>query len=254
MAMYTAYYDDSGSPDQTLAFVVAGFLAKTQQWIHFEKNWKAILKDFGMDYFHMREYAHSVGQFRMWKNHKTDPKEKDDRELFLRRLLAEILVRANTGLGCAVIMEDYNAVNQEYMLEEFFKPYALCGRTCVAKACLWANRWNIPESEVLHVFEDGTEDKGALIEMIKKDKGFTPIFMNKRECAPLQAADLMAYEHLLANRDVFRKRIESFDELRYPLKVIDKLRHEESDWGTYLRKDLEALCVKSGLPRRQPQK
>jgi hypothetical protein len=35
--MFTAIFDGSGSPDDTMAVVVAGFVGKAEQWIEFEK-------------------------------------------------------------------------------------------------------------------------------------------------------------------------------------------------------------------------
>jgi len=58
--VFTAYYDESGSPDAQ-AVVVAGFVASDDQWKEFERNWNESLQKFGISYFHEVEFAQSVG-------------------------------------------------------------------------------------------------------------------------------------------------------------------------------------------------
>jgi len=53
--MFTVYFDESGSPDDTAALVVAGFLASVEQWIEFERNWKQALAAFAVSRLHMKE-------------------------------------------------------------------------------------------------------------------------------------------------------------------------------------------------------
>ena len=85
--MFTAYYDDSGTANDTLAVVVAGFVATDEQWTHFERNWNDSLRQFGISRFHMREFAHSVGEFSRFKQNK------GERESFLRQPLSHIKLR-----------------------------------------------------------------------------------------------------------------------------------------------------------------
>jgi hypothetical protein len=68
--MYTAYYDDSGTSHDTLAVVVGGFLATDEQWRYFERNWNQTLQRFGISLFHMKDFAHSVGEFSKFKAQK----------------------------------------------------------------------------------------------------------------------------------------------------------------------------------------
>jgi hypothetical protein len=69
MMMLTAYLDESGhSQDQKVRFMgMAGLIATSEYWQHYEREWKRVLKDFQIPYFHMKEYAHSVGVFAGWK-------------------------------------------------------------------------------------------------------------------------------------------------------------------------------------------
>ena len=243
--MFTAYLDDSGSPDDTLAVVVAGFVASDEQWERFERNWNATLKQFGVPLFHMREFAHSVGAFYKFKGNR------EDREWLLRQLLSHIKLRVRHSCGHAVIMNDFRKVSSSHAMEAIdITPYSLCGRTCLASVSAWAKRWGIAESQIRYVFEDGSRGKGTLEQRILRDKGITPEFKKKHESIPLQAADLFAYELLAGNRAIFERGVDSFDALRYPIRQLSDLLRQPLDWGTYSLKDLEEFCKNAGVPRR----
>jgi hypothetical protein len=246
--VFTAYYDESGSPD-ALAVVVAGFVASDDQWREFERNWNESLNEFGISHFHAVEFAQSVGEFGKWKGHEKTPVLQLERQRFLRQLLAHIKLRARFCCSHIVRMADYRKVNGAYFLAAV-QPYALCGRTAVASVSAWASRSEIPENQIRHVFEDGAKHKGFLQKRLIKDKGFNPIFMKKDEAVPLQAADLLAYETLLGIRSIFEKGVIDFDELRYPLRMLDEVPHRMIDWGTYSEKDLENFCLNARIPRR----
>jgi len=241
--MYTAYYDDSGSAGDTLAVVVAGFVAKSEQWLHFERNWNDSLRQFGIAHFHMRDFAHCLRQFARFKG------DKEGREFFLRQLISHIKLRVTYTNAHAVLMDDYRKVNGEYVMDAF-PPYALAGRTCIARVNLWAERRGIPKNHIQHVFEDGSAGKRELYQTVLRDHGVEVSFKGKNECVPLQAADLFAHETLAANRFVFEKGISDFGQLRYPIRQLESLMRDQFDWGTYTRGNLEEFCRKAGLPRR----
>jgi len=47
MAMYSAYFDESGHPDDSRYLVVAGAVADVDQWVHFEREWISALAPLG---------------------------------------------------------------------------------------------------------------------------------------------------------------------------------------------------------------
>jgi hypothetical protein len=247
--VFTAYSDESGSPDNH-ALVVAGFVASDQQWKEFERNWTATLCQFGITLFHSAEFAHSVGEFSKWRGHQRNPALKEERQWFLRQLLAHIKLRTRFCYSHGVRMAEWREVDEIYFLSALLQPYALCGRTVVKNVDEWAVLNNIPKTEIQYVFEDGARHKGLLQKRIIKDKGFNPIFKKKLEAVPLQAADLLAYETLAGFRDIFDRNITDFDGLRYPLKVMEQVPHRMEDWGIFSQKNLEDFCVAVRLPRR----
>lgn len=247
--MFTAFSDESGSPDQA-SVVVAGFLASDEQWVEFERNWTDTLHNFGISHFHASEFAHSVGEFAKWKDHTKDQALKEGRQRFLRQLLAHIILRTRFCYSHTVRMSDYRKLNGVYILSAV-PPYALCGRTAVKSVTEWATRNHVPETHIKYVFEDGAKDKGFFLKRMVKDRGFEPILKKKDEAIPLQAADLLAYETNAAIRDIFEKGVTEFERLRFPIRMIeDNVPHRMADFGTYSEKDLEAFCVNAKIPRR----
>jgi Protein of unknown function (DUF3800) len=242
--MFTAYYDDSGTAGDTLAVAVAGFVATDEQWSHFERNWNDSLRKFGISLLHMREFNHSLGEFSKFKN------RKEERQAFLTQLLSHIKVRAAYATGQAVLMNAYRKVNEIHALDYAFPPYALAGRTCIARINLWAGKRGIPKEQIQHVFEDGSAGKSKLYECVLRDHNVEVTFRKKNECVALQAADLFAYEILASNRFIFERGIVDFDKLRYPIRQLETLLRDPYDWGTYTEKSLEEFCRNAPIPRR----
>jgi len=242
--MFTAYYDDSGTANDTLAVVVAGFVATDEQWTHFDRNWSDSLRQFGISHFHMREFAHSVGEFARFKQ------DKEERECFLRQLLSHIKLRVTHTVAHAVLMNDYRKVNKIYALDYAFPPYALAGRTCVARLNLWAEKRGIPKEQIRHIFEDGSAGKTELYESVLRDHQIKVTFKKKDEAIALQSADLFAYEILAGNRAVFEKGITDFDKLRFPIRQLEGFLRDPYDWGTYTQESLETFCENAPIPRR----
>lgn len=81
MAHFTMIFDGSGSPDGTVALVVAGLVGKSEQWLELEKDWKRCLDGFGVSALHMKDFAHSQGGFKAWKG------DEQRRRRFLARLI-----------------------------------------------------------------------------------------------------------------------------------------------------------------------
>src|SRR5207245_1552690 len=134
MAMFNVFFDASGAPDDCDAVVVGGFVATAEQWIEFDKNWKAALAHYGVSRLHMKEYAHSIGEYSSWKG------DNQKRAMFLERLINIIKTRVRHSFVNAVMMDGYRAVDKDYCLSDKHKPIALAGIACVDKVKRWAAR------------------------------------------------------------------------------------------------------------------
>src|SRR5438105_2658844 len=75
IAMFRAFFDGSGKEEQHRIVMFGGWVATAKKWSEFQKRWNGILRSFGVPYFHMKEFAHSVGAFkRGWKG--DEPKRR----------------------------------------------------------------------------------------------------------------------------------------------------------------------------------
>jgi hypothetical protein len=197
---------------------------------------------------HMRDFAHSRGEFTSWKG------DEDKRRRFLSRMISIIQTRVHHSFASGVRMEDYRKVDAKYCLSELCKPLALVGCTCLAKVKKWAKRWTTPDDSVAIVFEDGDADKGDLMRAAKLNYGITPQFLPKNKRVAFQAADLLAYEHLQANVKMSKSATgEVFEnELRRPLMRLSEIPGGRSgdDWGVHMEDDMTESCIRDGVPLR----
>jgi hypothetical protein len=107
-------------------------------------------------------------------------------------------------------MADYNKVNSIYALDYGLPPYALAGRTCIARINVWADKVGISKEHICHVFESGSNGRGKLYDSVLRDHGVRVSFKKKEEAVALQAADLFAYELLVGNRAIFERGVVDF--------------------------------------------
>jgi len=244
---FSAYFDESGTKADTVAVVVAGFIAPTDQWIEFERDWKTILSSFGVSSLHMRNFAHSTGEYEAWKG---DEKRRRD---FLSRLIATIKIRVHHSFAIAVLMDDYRKVDSRYKLHEVISPYTIAARTCAGKICDWAKERDLSEDHVALFFEDGSEDKTDLMRRMKRDGKKAPVFLTKDQSVAFQASDMLAYEHLLANKTFLAGKISDLEDLRHPLRALNDIPNggpNARDWGVFHEGNLQDACISLGVPAR----
>jgi hypothetical protein len=144
--------------------------------------------------------------------------------------------------------------DSKYKLHEVITPYTLAARTCVGKAYDWAKHFNIHEDHIAFFFEDGSEDKSDLMRRMERDGKRAPVFLTKNQSVVFQAADLLAYEHLLANTRFRAGKITEYDDLRHPLRALSEIPNGAegaTDWGVFHADNLEQACIELCLPSRE---
>jgi hypothetical protein len=241
-AMFTAYFDDSGHPDRGPELVVGGYISTVEKWVRFEEEWSEVLELFDVEYFHMKEFAHSTGEFSGWKGN-------DGRRIaFLKRLAKVIRRRVLASVSSAMLMNDFRAVDEIYALSEFVSPYPICGVNSQHKSIEWLKEHNLPVEHLKFVYEDGTKDKGKFVDLADNLRFPIPSFEPKRKFRALEAADFIAWELGKIIRDVDKNTLRiraSVDELR---KNMPRM------WGIYRKEDLLRFCKAQGLPLRSSLK
>jgi Protein of unknown function (DUF3800) len=235
MPKYTVFFDESG--DEHIK-VFAGFVAANEQWERFEHEWNEVLKRFDAPPLHMRTFAHSASEFAEWRG------DEQRRINFLKVLLGVIRIRTRTSFATAVLVDDFKEVAGRYpSLHEEYTPFAMAGNSCIAKVARWADKHEIPRSDVGLLFEDGAAEKKVFVREAKKHLGITLTFAKKNAYAAFQAADLLAYEYLLSNRAMAAAGDDklSFSDLREPLKALLSTQPKSAagQWGIHDKNALE---------------
>ena len=159
MAVFVAYFDASGDPDDPACRVltVAGWIAPEAKWRRLERAWKAVCGREGVSGLHMKDFAHSRHEFTTWKG------DEPRRQRFLSDLAQIIRHYTNREFSHSMFLDGYRAVNAQYELRERVgSPYALGAWLSISAVQDWMRKTH-PDDDVLFVFEKGDGDEGAII-------------------------------------------------------------------------------------------
>jgi len=249
----TAYLDDSGTRGDTVSLTVAGFLASVEEWEHLIPEWKGVLAspEFDVCHFHMKDFAHSLREFKDWKG-----KERKRRR-FIRQLLHVLTPRVQFGFAASLILAGYEKANRIYMLEETLGgPYALCGTGAVWLVDQWKEKHGRSQIKVKFIFEDGTTGKGDLINQMEKYGRSSEVgFLPKHEHPAFEAADFAAWEMTwLYRKALHLQPTFDFDYLRqHYRKSYEELRKRISPTTVVMdEKELLKHCALCRVPLRGP--
>jgi hypothetical protein len=249
MAIVTSYFDASGGSDQ-IVVASAAVVASPEIWEEFDRRWNSCLAAFDVSALHMKDFAHSNGEFEKWKC--DEPK----RRRFLNGLLWIIEDLVEFTSVCSVYIDDYRYADKYFQLSESMRPYTLGSLTCASRIVMWAVEQGHDIDDLIWVFEKGDQDQSDLRkhwDLVYPDANVSPIFCKKRDIypdkdkcrhiRPFEVADLIAYEHLQVHRLLDKKQGEVLyvDQLRRP---IQRMRNWPSakDWHTHDVASLENLC------------
>jgi len=208
--------DDSGTHDGAEVCIVAGYWGGFHAWRHFEKAWQVVLDSEGIDEFHAKDAWPRIpikGQPGAYL--RKGPYENwDDARLlgFVDRLLTVIESVDIVPFACGVLGSEWRNLppgarraitgNAEEKLQT---PLFLCLRTILIQTSKYCKR----DQRMAYTFDEMSETstQTAMLETFKEVKknlkalqqGKAPYvggfeFEDSKASAPLQAADLLAYE------------------------------------------------------------
>jgi hypothetical protein len=203
MAMLTAYLDESYNqptdkePNPPLVFTVGCWLSTVEKWSRFGKQWKAELRNAGIEHFHMNKFENRIGEYEDWSDFK--------RHTFLRRL--KRIIKDNTvyGVSVAVNCKDYDEVAKGEMRQQWGKSYyGFDVRVIIWYLGEWAKDHNY-HGNIHYVFAHRDKQGGELDQIFSEclnnesarkrfrlSTGWTKAFA--KDEVRLQAADLITYE------------------------------------------------------------
>jgi hypothetical protein len=260
----TSYMDETGhSDDPHFHFAgMAGFVAPAETWQKFGNAWQEVLDIFNLkEPFHMKDFAHSQGQFREWKGKETK-----------RRLLFSTLVTLLTKsdfqpIGAIVSIEDFNTLS-ERQRQSFLDPYYIGFQTCTKGAALegmghepekvaMVYSYNkeygaTPAQEVYSVDQAGRAEQ--LWHTMKRSTTYGKWMGSYASSTPaeivqLQAADLFAYELAKEFENLLTR---PQDSMRWGLQqILQLVNYPFSMIRLYDRKELLRTILESGLQFRE---
>jgi len=191
MTMLVGYFDDSGSHTESEVIVIGGFVATSLEWLGFESQWEAALKEFEIGMFRMSKWSNRAPPFD-W------PDEK--RHACLARLINIIADRSLMSFGVALPMASYGKLLSP-LAQQSISPYGLAAEFVFGAV---AEEIRDADAKVAYIFESGSPgssgmkeafDKSMSVPSIKKEFHLASLtFLDKRNVLQLQAADIVAYE------------------------------------------------------------
>lgn len=257
--MYTAYFDASGHPDAKAgtAMFVSGFIAPAPEWIKFEREWLSLLAEYGIENpFHMTEFIACAKQFVGWKHD-----EKRQLE-FYGRALKVIQRRTNKAFSQGLFVDDFWKLMKQYEIPEHHAlasslktPFSYCAVGALIQVLKWAQRRRglgpRVDGPVEFVFDRGDKHRGQMATALRDTFGIEPIFKDKKDVVPIQAADILAWEHarvcgVIRDRDLKKLRMSSWPD-------IQRLFPGSDEWAYLDAQKLAALFDRAGLKKREGQ-
>lgn len=255
--LHTAYFDASGKKDSHPSVTVAGSVASARKWERFEVAWNAVLKKHHVKEFHATDFASSEGEYKGWKG------DKPKRSQFLSSLIEIVKNTANKLFIVTVEIDAWNAINEEYLLEEyFFSPFALAGYSVVDLVLQWREKRK-KRRKLEIIFEDGEdlEDWRGLRKLCER-LDVMPERLSKPKAIPCQIGDLVAWKTRIASQNASKinKKIDPANDLAQSFELLKEVLGELRSLdnvlvtpavnGVYSRKNLIANCKKCGVPLR----
>ena len=74
VGMFETYCDEAGGADHGF-IAVCGWLASVERWKAFESDWKALLGQYSVPFFHMADIAQFQGPYKKWYSARAEREE-----------------------------------------------------------------------------------------------------------------------------------------------------------------------------------
>lgn len=199
LAVYGAFWDESGVNREDPWLTVAGFLSTADRWVEFTADWQEQLQRFEIPMFHASRFnASRASEYRGWTR---------KRRVDCSTALVDVILRYAVGsVGISVPGQAIRKAILPAYKGKAGHPYAVAGRLCMVEAAgLLRGTLKIEGDLTLnHMFASGADGYGELM-MVHDHESVRPTrvdhlvlgsvtFAAQAPNPPLQAADFLAWE------------------------------------------------------------
>jgi hypothetical protein len=209
LAMITGYFDDSGTHEQSEIVLVAGLFGTEARLESLDRNWRQHIRNpLGgrkppLRRFHAFDCNASQGEFAGWSRTETD--------YFCHQLRSTIIEADVAAYGVAIARKDWDELGTGDARTVLGSAEGHCIRNCFVSALGWAQT-NTFDPKMTFVFDtrpspikrDAAIIANAFERCVMQPKPVGVAFLNSYDIAPLQAADLLAWELYQHANDILR--------------------------------------------------
>jgi hypothetical protein len=260
MAKFTAHFDASGKPTSKGAMFVSGFVSTVEKWEKFTPLWLAHLDEYGLSNpFHMTEFV--AARKEPYKSLVADAPRAS---AFLNGAWRIIKKHIHKDFSQGVMLSAFHQVKSEYVIDpkhEYAEllnaPLTYCGFGAYLLMHDWANRVKarkrdpiVFDGPIEVIFDRGDQDRGKMIKVLEGYFDADLLFRDKAKVVPLQAADMLAWEHQRALFDWGKpRRRTTRKQLWEILRHLPGARDSDS-WKYGQLSGLREFCELSGFKKR----
>jgi hypothetical protein len=253
--------DDSGTHDTSQICVVAGYFAGERSWILFDRAWRKVLTSEGLVEFHANRFWAQVSgaqtsEYKSWTRTRLN--------CLMSSLLDVISSHRIYPVGCAVVMNEWAALpldEKRYLTgaacqngrlvtpgaprKSYFLPF-LCAIQTAASYCHAGDKMHSS-------FDQSSRFSSYALNYFKLMKQFPgqtasklgePFFPDSATAAPIQAADLLAYETNVYMKKRFGMGLAKLDPRGVLAKALTRIRSWEKDFKLFDKAGLDTLLAK----------
>lgn len=188
------YFDESGTHDGSEVVTVAGYISTAEQWELFGRDWANALKDYGLESFHMTDFANGAKGYRGWT--------EQERRIRFARLIGLINKHVIASVGIAIPTRSFEQIFPKHAKRFVGGAYGLAAACCFLDAARILES-GYPSARIAYVFEAGSRGAGEVMKVFDwnyKNREQRPklkllsLKFEGKEFSPLQAADILSYE------------------------------------------------------------
>ena len=264
VAVLKAYFDESYNqpnpkrPNEPLLYTVGCWLSTAEKWSKFDKRWKRILEDAGIEYFHASTFESRFPPYDGWSDTKRLRVQQD-----LLRAISDYTIFGSAPMVHRGDWEKF--IEKRPALRDAFgrTPYGFDVMAAIGMVTDWCNR-NDYSGPVRYIFAE-LKGQGNVLDFIFKtllenreireryrlDGTWSKGLM--RLIRPLQAADIIAYEfnkraanHMSPDRKTIRGTLRYLNQRGLSDANVDPIyfgKTELHTWGNDVVKERVPLAI-----------